>query len=132
MTWLFLHFSNEAATFRISTSSKKNPYLKYCCRIFLLWQLNYVWSALEEALLTFEQHCSSPSTPSLLLLFRFTRSKNVSEKVKGGFSPLKTPGCAYAWGLRPRMGPMPPTICIRRWNDILILTTTAKSPLRKS
>jgi len=72
MTWLILHFSNVAATFRIWSSSKKNPYLKYCCCNVLLWQLNYVWSALEEALLTFEQHCSSPSTHSLLLLFRFT------------------------------------------------------------
>jgi len=53
MTWLILHFSNVAATFRIWSSSKKNPYLKYCCCNVLLWQLNYVWSALEEALLTF-------------------------------------------------------------------------------
>jgi len=36
MTWLLLHFWNVGATFRIWSSSKKNPYLKYHT-VFLLY-----------------------------------------------------------------------------------------------
>ena len=36
MARLFLHFWNLAATFRIWSSGKKNPYLKYVSSYFLI------------------------------------------------------------------------------------------------
>jgi len=73
MTRLFLHFWNLAATFRIWSSGKKNPYLKHVSSLFLILaiELHFVRFG-SGAPFTFELHCSLPSTPSLLLLFRST------------------------------------------------------------
>jgi len=73
MTWLFLHFWNVAATFRIWSSGKKNPYLKNVSSHFLTVAvaLHLVRFGLGTSF-TFELHCSLPSTPLLLLLFHFT------------------------------------------------------------
>ena len=73
MTRLFLHFWNLAATFRIWSSGKKNPYLKYVSSYFLTLAIElYLVRFGSGASFTFELHCSLPSTTSLLLLFRFT------------------------------------------------------------
>jgi len=48
MPRLFLRLLNVAATFRIWTSRKKDPHLKYVSSHFLTWQFNYIWSAAEE------------------------------------------------------------------------------------
>jgi len=48
MTRLFLHFMNVAATFRIWSFGKRNPYLKNVSSHSKLWQLNYIWSGSEE------------------------------------------------------------------------------------
>ena len=70
---LFLHFWNLAATFRISSSGKKNPYLKYVSSHFLILAIELHLVHFGSGVsFTFELHCSLPSTPSLLLLFRFT------------------------------------------------------------
>jgi len=72
-TRLFLHFWNLAATFRNWSSGKKNPYLKYVSSHFLILAIE--WHLVRFRLgasFTFELHCSLPSTPSLLVLFRFT------------------------------------------------------------
>jgi len=71
MTRLFLHFWNLAATFRIWSSGKKNPYLKYAHFLILAIELHLVRFGLGASF-TFELHCSLSSTPSLVLLFRFT------------------------------------------------------------
>ena len=70
MTRLFLHFWNISATFRIW---QKHSYLKYVPSHFLTLaiELHSVRFRLGASF-TFELHCSLPSTPSLLLLFRFT------------------------------------------------------------
>jgi len=73
MSRLFLHFLNLAATFRIWSSGKKNPYLKYVSSHFLILTIElHLLRFGSGACFTFELHCSLPSTPSLLLLFRFT------------------------------------------------------------
>jgi len=73
MTRLFLHFLNLAATFGICSSGKKNPYLKYVSSHFLILSIElHLVRFGSGASFTFELHCSLPSTPSLLLLFRFT------------------------------------------------------------
>jgi len=56
-----------------SEFGKKNPYLKYVLSHFLALaiELHLVRFRLGTSF-TFELHCSLPSTPSLLLLFRFT------------------------------------------------------------
>jgi len=73
MTRLFLHFLNVVATFRIWSSGKKNLYLKDVSSHFLTLaiELHLVHFG-AGASFTFETYCSSPSTPSLLLIFRFT------------------------------------------------------------
>jgi len=73
MARLFLHFWNLAATFRIWSSGKKNPYLKCVPSHFLIFTIELHLKRLGSgASFTFELHCSLPSTPSLLFLFRFT------------------------------------------------------------
>jgi len=74
MTRLFFHFWNVAsATFRLWSSSKKNPYLKYVLSHFLTLAIQlYLVRFRLGASITFELHCSLLSTPSLLLLFCFT------------------------------------------------------------
>jgi len=70
MTRLFLHFWNLAAAFRIWSSGKKNPYLKYASSQCLILTIELHLVRFESgAFFTFELHCSLPSTP-LLLLFR--------------------------------------------------------------
>jgi len=70
MTGLFLHFWNLSATFRIWSSGKKNPYLKYVSSHFLTLanDLHLVRFGVGASYL----NCSLPTPPSLLLLFRFT------------------------------------------------------------
>jgi len=61
MTRLFLHFWNVAATFRIWSSCKKNPYLKYVWSHFLTLAIGplrirfffYIWTALLITVHTF-------------------------------------------------------------------------------
>jgi len=73
MTRFFLHFWNLAATFRIWSFRKKNPYLKYVSSHFLILAIElHLVRFGSGAPFTFELHCSLPSTRSLLLLFRFT------------------------------------------------------------
>jgi len=73
MTCMFLHFWNLAAAFRIWSSAKKNPYLKYVLSHFLFLAIeSHLVRFGSGASFTFELHCSLPSTPSLLLLFHFT------------------------------------------------------------
>jgi len=73
MTRLLLHFWHLATTFRIWSSGKKNPYLKYVPSHFLILTIELRLVRLRSgASFTFELHCSLPFTPSLLLLFRFT------------------------------------------------------------
>jgi len=73
MTRLFLCFWNLAATFRIWSSGKKNLYLKYVSTLFLILAIElHLVRFGPGASFTFELHCSLPSTPSLLFLFRFT------------------------------------------------------------
>ena len=69
MTRLFLHFWNVSATFRIW---EKNPYLKYVSSHFLTLaiELHLVRFGLGASF-TVELHCSLPSIPSQLLLYRF-------------------------------------------------------------
>jgi len=66
-------FECSCYMFRIWSSGKKNPYLKYVSSHFLtlLVESHLVCFGLG-AFHTFGLHCPSPSTPSLLLLFRFT------------------------------------------------------------
>ena len=73
MIRFFLHFWNLAATFRIWSSGKKNPHLKYVPSHFFILaiELHLVRFGSGPSF-TFELHCSLPSTPSLVLLFRFT------------------------------------------------------------
>ena len=54
---------------------KKNPYPKYVSFHFLTLaiELLYLVRFGLGASVTLELHCSLPSTPSLLLLFRFTQ-----------------------------------------------------------
>ena len=71
MTRLFLHLWNKSASFRIWPFGKKNPYLKYVPFHFLTLAITLHLARFRlGASFTFELHCSSPSTPSLLL-FRF-------------------------------------------------------------
>ena len=65
MARLFLHFWNVSATFRIWSSGKKNPYLKYVSSHFLTLaiELHMVHFG-GSASFTFELYCSLPSTPS--------------------------------------------------------------------
>jgi len=73
MTHLVLHFFNLAATFRIWSSGKKNPHLKYVSSHFLILAIElHLVRFRSGPSFTFELHCSLPSTPSLLLLFCFT------------------------------------------------------------
>jgi len=70
MIRLFLHFWNVSTTFRIK---QKEPYLKYVSFHFLALAIElHLVRFGTGASFTFELHCSLPSTPSLLLLFRFT------------------------------------------------------------
>jgi len=70
MTRLFLHFWNLAATFRIWSSGKKNPYLKYVSSNFLILTIELRLVRFGSgASCTFELHCSLPSTPSLLFFY---------------------------------------------------------------
>jgi len=75
MTRLFFHFFYVAATFRIWSSRKKNPHPKYVSSHLLTLAIeSHLVRFGGGASFTFELHCSLglPSTPSLLLLFRFT------------------------------------------------------------
>jgi len=73
MTRLFLHFLSVAVTFRMWSSDKKNPYLKYMSSHFLTLAIeSHLVRFGSGAPFSYELHCSLPSTPSLLLLFRFT------------------------------------------------------------
>jgi len=73
MTQLFLHFWNVAAIFRIWSSGKKNPYLKYVLSHFPTLAIElHLFRFVLSASFTFELHCSLPSTLSPLLLFCFT------------------------------------------------------------
>jgi len=70
-----IFFLNLAATFRIWSSGRKNPYLKYVSSHFLILAIELHSVRFGScASFPFELHCSLPSTPSLLLLFRFTFS----------------------------------------------------------
>ena len=62
MARLFLHFWDVAATFRIWSSGKMNPYLKYVLPHFLSLavELHLVRFGLGASF-TFELHCSLPS-----------------------------------------------------------------------
>jgi len=63
----------SCCTFRIWSSGKKNLYLKYVSSHFLTLAIELHWLHFGfGASFTFELHCSLPSIPSLLLLFRFT------------------------------------------------------------
>jgi len=67
MTRLFLHFWNLAATFRIWSSDKKNPYLKYVSSHFLFCQLNYIRSASDQVPLV-HLNCTAHYRPHLAVL----------------------------------------------------------------
>jgi len=70
MIRLFLHLWNVAATFRIWSSGKKNPYLEYASSLFLILAIElHLVRFGSGASFTFELHRSLLSTPSLLLYF---------------------------------------------------------------
>jgi len=73
MTRLFLHFLNVAVTFRISSSGKNNPYVKYVSSHFVTLAIEIHLAHFRGvASFTFELHYSLPSVSSLLLLFLLT------------------------------------------------------------
>jgi len=85
MIRLFLHFWNLAATFRIWSSGKKNPYLKYVSSHFLILAIElHLVRFGSGASFTFELRCSYH--PHLRCFYYFTLHMKICDFASSGLT----------------------------------------------